>query len=79
MPNFHYNNIFDNTAAKTDLGYRYTITWEQGVRRMVAWHDARGEIDESPEYPLYDRIVFAWQRMSEELVREFAGVEEHYE
>ena len=75
VENFHYNNIFDNTAAKTDLGYRYTITWEQGVRRMVAWHDARGEIDNSPEYPLYDQIVSAWRHSSEDLVSEFAGLD----
>jgi len=73
VENFHYNNIFDNSAAKTDLGYCYTITWEQGVRRMVAWHDARGEIDNSPAYPLYDQIVSAWQRFSENLVNGFVA------
>jgi nucleoside-diphosphate-sugar epimerase len=71
VENFHYNNLFDNAAAKADLGYRYTITWEEGVRRMVAWHDARAEIDDSPDYALYDQIVSAWRRHSEELVSEF--------
>jgi nucleoside-diphosphate-sugar epimerase len=71
VENFHYNNLFDNSAAKADLGYRYTISWEEGVRRMVAWHDARGAIDNSPDDPLYDQIVSAWRRHSEELVREF--------
>jgi nucleoside-diphosphate-sugar epimerase len=71
VENFHYNNLFDNSAAKADLDYRYTINWEEGVRRMVAWHDARGAIDNSPDHPLYDQIVSAWRRHSEELVREF--------
>jgi hypothetical protein len=75
VENFHYNNLFDNAAAKTELGYRYTITWEEGVRRMVAWHDRRGEIDDSPEYPLYDQIVSAWRRLSQDLVNEFAGLD----
>jgi nucleoside-diphosphate-sugar epimerase len=75
VENFHYNNLFDNSAAKADLGYRYTIAWEEGVRRMVAWHDARGAIDSSPDFHLYDEIVSAWRRHSEELVREFAGLD----
>jgi nucleoside-diphosphate-sugar epimerase len=73
--NFHYNNIFDNTPAKTDLGFQYTITWEEGVRRMVAWHDERGAIDGSPEYPFYDQIVAAWQRLGEAIVKELAGLD----
>jgi nucleoside-diphosphate-sugar epimerase len=75
VENFHYNNLFDNTAAKADLNYRYTITWEEGVRRMVAWHDARGAIDNSPDYALYDQIVSAWRRHSKTLVSEFAGLD----
>lgn len=72
--NFHYNNIFDNTAAKTDLGFCYTIPWEEGVRRMVAWHDERGNINNSPEYPIYDKIVTAWRRSGDDIVNELAGL-----
>jgi nucleoside-diphosphate-sugar epimerase len=75
VENFHYNNLFDNTAAKTDLGFRYTISWEEGVRRMVAWHDARGEIDDCPAYPLYDQIISVWQRLSDRAVNELAGLD----
>ena len=73
VENFHYNNLFDNSAAKADLDYRYTITWEEGVRRMVAWHDARGEIDNSPDHPLYDQIVSAWRALVEDAVQALAG------
>lgn len=62
--NFRFNNLFDNAAAKADLGFRYTITWEEGVRRMVAYHDAQGTIDRCPPEPLYDRIVEAWGKLS---------------
>ena len=61
--NFCFNNLFDNAAAKADLGFRYTITWEEGVRRMVAYHDAQGAIDRCPPEPLYDRIVEAWGKL----------------
>lgn len=62
--NFRFNNLFDNAAAKADLGFRYTITWEEGVRRMVAYHDAQGTIDRCPPEPLYDLIVEAWKKLS---------------
>jgi nucleoside-diphosphate-sugar epimerase len=37
--NFQFNNIFDTSAAREDLGFRYTIPWVQGVQRTVAWFD----------------------------------------
>lgn len=62
--NFQFNNLFDNSAAREDLGFRYTISWDEGVRRMVAYHDAHGAIDACPPNPLYDRIIEEWQRIS---------------
>ncbi len=73
--NFHYNNIFDNTAAKLDLDFRYTIPWAEGVRRMVAWHDARGSIDTSPDDPLYNKIVDVWRMLGESACREMATLD----
>jgi nucleoside-diphosphate-sugar epimerase len=73
--NFHYNNIFDNCAAKADLDYRYTISWAEGVRRMVAWHDERGAIDGSPDDPLYNKIVEVWRALSQEAIREMAPLD----
>ncbi len=61
--NFRYHNLFDNAAARSDLGFRYTVTWEQGVRRMVANHDALGAIDACPPEPLYDRITDTWSAL----------------
>ncbi len=73
--NFHYNNIFDNSAAKIDLDYRYTIPWAEGVRRMLAWHDARGAIDTSPDDPLYNKIVDVWRTLGESAVRAMVSLD----
>jgi nucleoside-diphosphate-sugar epimerase len=55
--NFQYNNIFDNSASKADLGFAYTIPWEEGARRMITYHDARGEIDAAQPDPLYEKVL----------------------
>ena len=73
--NFHFNNIFENSAAMDDLGYQYTIPWAEGVRRLVAWHDKRGLIDGSADDPLYDRIVSVWRRLGDQAVSEMAGLD----
>jgi len=70
--NFKYNNIFDNSAAIADLGFKYTITWEEGVRRMVQYHDSRGNVDNCPQYPLYDQIIEAWRRTERNLIDELS-------
>ena len=35
--NFQFNNIFDNSAARRDLGFQYTILWIKGVKRSITW------------------------------------------
>jgi nucleoside-diphosphate-sugar epimerase len=72
--NFHYNNIFDNSAAKSDLQYQYTISWREGVERMVAFHDARGDIDSCPDDILYNKLVSVWQKMSSNVVDEMRSL-----
>lgn len=34
VENFQHNNIFDNSAAARDLGYRYTTHWRDAVNRF---------------------------------------------
>ncbi|MCL2351608.1 MAG: NAD-dependent epimerase/dehydratase family protein [Firmicutes bacterium] len=55
--NFMYNNIFEFDAAVRDLGFRYTITWLEGVSRMIAYHDKLGNIDGSQDHPAYDPLI----------------------
>ena len=62
--NFQYNNIFDNTAAKTDLNFRYTIPFVEGVRRIVGWLDARGRIHDKDEPEVYSEIIEKWRNLS---------------
>ena len=40
---FQYPSIFDNSAAITDLDFKYTISWVEGVRRTVAWAGRAGQ------------------------------------
>jgi hypothetical protein len=42
---------------------------------MVAWHNARGNIDASPPYPLYDRILASWERLASAMVQDLAGAD----
>ena len=62
--NFQYNNIFDNTAAKVDLNFRYTIPFVEGVRRIIGWLDACERIHGKDEPEIYNEIIRRWQHLS---------------
>lgn len=70
--NFQYNNIFDNRAARCDLGFRYTIPLIEGVRRVVAGIQAGGDFENADDFPFYDRIIEVWQRSGDEMVQALA-------
>ena len=70
VENFRYNNIFDNSKAKRDLGYRYTIPFREGAQKCITCLDENNLIENSDQYPFYDRIVEAWRRMENSLVEE---------
>ena len=59
--NFQYNNVFDNSASKRDLGFKYTIGWEENVRRVVNYLQERNEIPNSDEAKAYDEVLASWQ------------------
>ena len=63
--NFQFNNVFDNGAAHADLGFRYTIPYAEGARRVVAHLDADGKIESSDEQAWYDRLLASWERAGE--------------
>jgi len=71
--NFSFNNIFDNAAAVADLGFQYTISWVEGVRRAVAWLDERGRIENSDKYPFYDWLIAAWERLGAAMAQELGA------
>jgi nucleoside-diphosphate-sugar epimerase len=60
--NFSYNNLFDNTAAREDLGFRVTIPWVEGARRTITWLEEHGMLENSEDFPFYDRIIDAWRQ-----------------
>jgi nucleoside-diphosphate-sugar epimerase len=61
LRDLQYSLLFDNSKAKADLDYEYTVPWTEGVRRTVSWLDERGEIADSEVSDLDDRIVAAWE------------------
>jgi nucleoside-diphosphate-sugar epimerase len=63
VDNFQFNNIFDTTAAKTDLDFQCTVSWAEGVRRMVAWLDEHNRIENSDDDPFEDHLIDAWTRL----------------
>lgn len=73
--NFQYNNIFDNTAAREDLDFRYTIPFVEGVRRIVAWLDDRDRIPNSDDDPFDDRVIAAWRRLETAMQTELVGLD----
>jgi nucleoside-diphosphate-sugar epimerase len=66
--NFMHNNIFDNSRAKHDLGFKYTVSYEEGVRRCLAYLYEHDLIENCENYPFYDRIVQEWRTLEKELM-----------
>jgi nucleoside-diphosphate-sugar epimerase len=63
--NFQFNNIFDNSKARRDLGFRYTLTWKEGVRRMMKWLDEHHQVANSDLDTREDQVIATWQRLGE--------------
>ncbi len=67
-----YTNIFDTTAARRDLNFRYTIPFAEGARHVVAWLDAHGRIADSDADPFDDQVIAAWESCSVAMAARFA-------
>ena len=74
--NFAGNNIFDTTRARDDLGFRYTIPFLEGTRRVIAWLDAHDRIENSDGDPFDDRVIAAWERLGGGLREALVGLED---
>lgn len=72
--NFQFNNIFDNTLAKLELNFRYTIRWVDGVKRVVNWLDEHNQIENSDDHPFYDRVISAWERLGDSMGKELSDL-----
>jgi nucleoside-diphosphate-sugar epimerase len=58
---FQFSTVFDTTKAERDLGFRQTVSWEEGVERTVARLEADDAIDAWDSDPAYDAVVSAWR------------------
>ena len=74
VENFHFNNVFDNAAARADLGFEYTIPFAKGARRVIDWLEAHGGFEDSDGYPFYDRLIETWERLGAEMAQSVAGL-----
>ena len=59
--NYQHHNIYDNSAARTDLGFRYVVRWKEGVCRAVTWLDEHGQMENSDDDPFDDQVIAAWE------------------
>jgi nucleoside-diphosphate-sugar epimerase len=68
--NFMHNNIFDNSKAKRDLGFRYTVSYEEGVKKCMEYLTSHNLIENCDNYPFYDRIIQKWRNAVKDLTNE---------
>lgn len=74
--NFYLHNIFDNSRAREDLGFRYTIPFLEGMKRTIKWIEEHKAIDNSDEDVFYDTLVQAWERASDSVAAALEGIPE---
>ena len=70
LDHFQFSTVFDTTKAERDLGFRQTVSWEEGVERTVdrlAADDAVVDWEADPEY---EAVISAWR----DAVEKFAAV-----
>jgi len=72
--NFQYSNIFDNSAARADLGFNSTIDWRSGASRTFEWLVENDEIERWQSFPLYDRVIERFKKQCNDLVAEIADL-----
>ena len=64
LDHFQFSTVFDNSKARRDLDFEYTVSFEEGVRRTVAWLDEHDEI-EAWDSQNDDEIIAAWRDVTE--------------
>lgn len=61
--NFQFNNIFDNSAAQDDLGFRYTVPLADGVRHVIAWLEQNDRMIRDEDQSHVDQIISKWEQI----------------
>ncbi|MCS7263627.1 MAG: hypothetical protein NZ805_02200 [Armatimonadetes bacterium] len=60
--------VFDNTAAKEDFGFRYTIPFSEGASRTIQWLKEHRKIEDCSKDPIYDWVIELWDEMTSQMV-----------
>ncbi len=71
LNNIQYSNVHDTAAARADLGFRYTISVVEGMRRTIAWLATNNLIEDSTDDPQYDQVIDAWNQLCAALRQDF--------
>lgn len=58
---FQFSQVFDNAKAKRDLNYEFTVSIEEGARRVYERLERDGDIDDWDTEPFDDRLIDAWR------------------
>jgi nucleoside-diphosphate-sugar epimerase len=65
---FQFSVTFDNSKAKRDLDFAYTIPLEEGARRTVERLEEEGRIEGWESEPFDDRLITAWRDATKDVV-----------
>ncbi len=72
--NFQHSNILDTSAAERDLGFKFTIGFDEGMARTYHWLNNNGKIEPWEKDPLEDQIIAAWEKGTAEVIRAMTAV-----
>ncbi len=72
LDHFRYSTVFDNSKAKRDLDFEYTVSFEEGVRRTVDAMDERDGVDSWETEPFEDELIESWRESTATFVESFS-------
>jgi len=72
MDHFRFSTVFDNAKARRDLGFEYTIGFEEGVRRTVEWLDEHDDVDPW-DSEADDELIEEWRDATASFQRSIGG------
>ncbi|MFB6200721.1 MAG: NAD-dependent epimerase/dehydratase family protein [Halorhabdus sp.] len=68
---FQFSTVFDNSKATRDLDFEYTVDFETGIARTVAWLDEHGEIEVGDGDAFEDALIAAWRESTDAFCTDF--------
>lgn len=67
VENFMHNAIYSNAKAKSDLGFRYSVSFREGASACLDYLITNNLIESSDKYPFYDQVVDKWNNLKKTL------------